>query len=185
MINYEGISYNLETIIEFRSLKLLLEALAKKQMEHNILFYGQNVNINKINNNDNINQENNIDKTETNINNENNKENNIENNFEKIWMEKINNSGLIKVFIESQKKLEEQNNFINELKNKIDSLEKNNETLIKEINETKQIIIQNKEKEDHKEKEKEKEIIKDTNEINKEEEKKEIEKIRTQKKKKK
>ena len=181
MINYEGISYNLETIIEFRSLKLLLEALAKKQMEHNILFYGQNVNINKINNNDNINQENNIDKTETNINNENNKENDIENNFEKIWMEKINNSGLIKVFIESQKKLEEKNNFINELKNKIDSLEKNNETLIKEINETKQIIIQNKEKEDHKEKEKEKEIIKDTNEINKEEEKKEIEKVENDK----
>ena len=181
MINYEGISYNLETIIEFRSLKLLLEALAKKQMEHNILFYGQNVNINKINNNDNINKENNIDKTETNINNENNKENDIENNFEKIWMEKINNSGLIKVFIESQKKLEEQNNFINELKNKIDSLEKNNETLIKEINETKQIIIQNKEKEDHKEKEKEKEIIKDTNEINKEEEKKEIEKVENDK----
>ena len=181
MINYEGISYNLETIIEFRSLKLLLEALAKKQMEHNILFYGQNVNINKINNNDNINQENNIDKTETNINNENNKENDIENNFEKIWMEKINNSGLIKVFIESQKKLEEQNNFINELKNKIDSLEKNNETLIKEINETKQIIIQNKEKEDHKEKEKEKEIIKDTNEINKEKEKKEIEKVENDK----
>ncbi len=181
MINYEGISYNLETIIEFRSLKLLLEAFAKKQMEHNILFYGQNVNINKINNNDNINQENNIDKTETNINNENNKENDIENNFEKIWMEKINNSGLIKVFIESQKKLEEQNNFINELKNKIDSLEKNNETLIKEINETKQIIIQNKEKEDHKEKEKEKEIIKDTNEINKEKEKKEIEKVENDK----
>ena len=181
MINYEGISYNLETIIEFRSLKLLLEALAKKQMEHNILFYGQNVNINKINNNDNINQENNIDKTETNINNENNKENDIENNFEKILMEKINNSGLIKVFIESQKKLEEQNNFINELKNKIDSLEKNNETLIKEINETKQIIIQNKEKEDHKEKEKEKEIIKDTNEINKEKEKKEIEKVENDK----
>ena len=181
MINYEGISYNLETIIEFRSLKLLLEALAKKQMEHNILFYGQNVNINKINNNDNINQENNIDKTETNINNENNKENDIENNFEKIWMEKINNSGLIKVFIESQKKLEEKNNFINELKNKIDSLEKNNETLIKEINETKQIIIQNKEKEDHKEKEKEKEIIKDSNEINKEEEKKEIEKVENDK----
>ena len=181
MINYEGISYNLETIIEFRSLKLLLEALAKKQMEHNILFYGQNVNINKINNNDNINQENNIDKTETNINNENNKENDIENNFEKIWMEKINNSGLIKVFIQSQKKLEEQNNFINELKNKIDSLEKNNETLIKEINETKQIIIQNKEKEDHKEKEKEKEIIKDSNEINKEEEKKEIEKVENDK----
>ena len=181
MINYEGISYNLETIIEFRSLKLLLEALAKKQMEHNILFYGQNININKINNNDNINQENNIDKTETNINNENNKENDIENNFEKIWMEKINNSGLIKVFIESQKKLEEQNNFIKELKNKIDSLEKNNETLIKEINETKQIIIQNKEKEDHKEKEKEKEIIKDSNEINKEEEKKEIEKVENDK----
>ena len=181
MINYEGISYNLETIIEFRSLKLLLEALAKKQMEHNILFYGQNVNINKINNNDIINQENNIDKTETNINNKNNKENDIENNFEKIWMEKINNSGLIKVFIESQKKLEEQNNFINELKNKIDSLEKNNETLIKEINETKQIIIQNKEKEEHKEKEKEKEIIKDTNEINKEEEKKEIEKVENDK----
>ena len=176
MINYEGISYNLETIIEFSSLKLLLEALAKKQIEHNILFYGQNVNINKINNNDNINQENNLDKTETNNNNENNNENNIE----KIWIEKINNSGLIKVFIESQKKLEEQNSFINELKNKIDSLEKNNETLVKEINETKQIIIQNKEKEREKKekqnKEKEKEIIKDNNKINKEEDKKETEK---------
>ena len=180
MINYEGISYNLETIIEFRSLKLLLEALTKKQIEHNVLFYGQNVNINKINNNDNIYKENNLDKTETN-NNENNNDNVNENNLEKIWMEKINNSGLIKVFIESQKKLEEQNNFINELKNKIDSLEKNNETLIKEINETKQIIIQNKEKEDHKEKEKEKEIIKDSNEINKEEEKKEIEKVENDK----
>ena len=180
MINYEGISYNLETIIEFRSLKLLLEALTKKQIEHNVLFYGQNVNINKINNNDNIYKENNLDKTETN-NNKDINDNINENNFEKIWMEKINNSGLIKVFIESQNKLEEQNNFINELKNKIDSLEKNNETLIKEINETKQIIIQNKEKEDHKEMEKEKEIIKDTNEINKEEEKKEIEKVENDK----
>ena len=173
MINYEGISYNLETIIEFRSLKLLLEALTKKQIEHNVLFYGQNVNINKINNNDNIYKENNLDKTETN-NNKDINDNINENNFEKIWMEKINNSGLIKVFIESQNKLEEQNNFIKELKNKIDSLEKSNETLIKEINQTKQIIIKNKGKEQ--DKENEKEIIKDNNEIKKEEDKKETEK---------
>ena len=141
MINYEGISYNLETIIEFRSLKLLLEALAKRQIEHNVLFYGQNININKINNTDNLNQENNKDKTET----DNNEDTN-ENNFEKIWMEKISNSGLIKLFIDSQKKLEEQNNLINELKNKIDSLEKSR-TLLKEKKETKKIINQEKEKE--------------------------------------
>ena len=83
MINYEGISYNLETIIEFKSLKLLLEALAKKQIEHNILFYGQN--------NISINKENTGDKTDN--------DNNIE-NIEKNWMDKINSLGLIKVFID-------------------------------------------------------------------------------------
>ena len=169
MINYEGISYNLETIIEFKSLKLLLEALAKKQIEHNILFYGQNINMNKINNNEIINQGNNSDKTETN--NENNDANNIGYNSEKVWMEKINNLGLIKVFIESQKKLEEQNNFINELKNKIGSLEENNQTLIKEISDTKQIINQYIEKEKEREQNKEKEIIKDKDNEKKESEK--------------
>ena len=111
MINYEGISYNLETIIEFKSLKLLLEALAKKQIEHNIFFCGQN--------NININKENIEDKTE------NKDKNNNDENFEKIWMDKINNSGLIKEFIESQKKLLEQDKLINELKDRIESLEKN------------------------------------------------------------
>ena len=111
MINYEGISYNLETIIEFKSLKLLLEALAKKQIEHNIFFCGQN--------NININKENIEDKTE------NKDQNNNDENFEKIWMDKINNSGLIKEFIESQKKLLEQDKLINELKDRIESLEKN------------------------------------------------------------
>ena len=111
MINYEGISYNLETIIEFKSLKLLLEALAKKQIEHNIFFWGQN--------NININKENIEDKTE------NKDQNNNDANFEKIWMDKINNSGLIKEFIESQKKLLEQDKLINELKERIESLEKN------------------------------------------------------------
>ena len=111
MIIYEGISYNLETIIEFKSLKLLLEALAKKQIEHNIFFCGQN--------NVNINKENIEDKTE------NKDQNNNDENFEKIWMDKINNSGLIKEFIESQKKLLEQDKLINELKDRIESLEKN------------------------------------------------------------
>jgi len=167
MINYEGISYNLETIIEFRSLKLLLEALAKRQIEHNVLFYGQNININKINNTDNLNQENNKDKTEID-----NNENTNENNLEKIWMEKINNSGLIKLFIASQKKLEEQNNLINELKNKIDSLEKSR-TLLKEKKETKKIINQEKEKEkDINEEKKETETEKEKEQNNKEDKEK-------------
>lgn len=111
MINYEGISYNLETIIEFKSLKLLLEALAKKQIEHNILFCGKNnININK---NDSEVKIGNDDKSNT------------EENFEKIWIEKINNSGLVKEFIESQKKLLEQNKLINELKERIELLERN------------------------------------------------------------
>ena len=146
MINYEGISYNLETIIEFKSLKLLLEALAKKQIEHNILFYGQN--------NININKENLGDKND----NENSKVNNNEENFEKIWMEKINNFGLLKEFIDSQKKLLEQNKLINELKERIELLEKNKsrireERLIKKI--------ENRDKEKEKEKsEKEKMVNK-------------------------
>ena len=124
MINYEGISYNLETIIEFKSLKLLLEALAKKQIEHNIFFCGQN--------NININKENIEGKTEIDDKNNNNE------NFEKIWMDKINNSGLIKEFIESQKKLLEQDKLINELKDRIELLEKNknkirDDRLIKKI----------------------------------------------------
>ena len=100
MINYEGINYNLETIIQFQSLKLLLEALAKKQIEHNQLFYGQNITLN-INPNPLTNNENNKSITEQKpelI------KDNADLNFEKIWIEKINNSGLIKVFIDSQKK---------------------------------------------------------------------------------
>ena len=169
MINYEGISYNLETIIEFRSLKLLLEALAKRQIEHNVLFYGQNININKINNTDELNQENNKDKTEID-----NNENTNENNLEKIWMEKINNSGLIKLFIDSQKKLEEQNNLINELKNKIDSLEKSR-TLLKEKKETKKIINQEKEKEKENDLNKEKKETETEKEQNNKEDKEKTE----------
>ena len=169
MINYEGISYNLETIIEFRSLKLLLEALAKRQIEHNVLFYGQNININKINNTDELNQENNKDKTEID-----NNENTNENNLEKIWMEKINNSGLIKLFIDSQKKLEEQNNLINELKNKIDSLEKSR-TLLKEKKETKKIINQEKEKEKENDLNKEKKETETEKERNNKEDKEKTE----------
>ena len=148
MINYEGISYNLETIIEFKSLKLLLEALAKKQIEHNILFYGKNININNINNNSDINQE---------------SKNEAEKNLEKILIEKINQEGLIKAFIESQKKLKDQNNIINELKSRIDSLEKK-PTRIREKKETKKVVIHDIDKDKEK-----KEIIKeDKNNENKE-----------------
>ena len=153
MINYEGISYNLETIIEFKSLKLLLEALAKKQIEHNILFYGQN--------NININKENITEKTE-------NDNNNNTENFEKIWMDKINSSGLIKVFIESQKVLleknKEQDKIINELKDKIDLLEQN-QNKMKEERLSKRISLRGKEKD-----------INDIKDKAKEEEKKEEEK---------
>ena len=140
MINYEGISYNLETIIEFKSLKLLLEALAKKQIEHNILFYGKNININNINNNPDINKENNTNKTVINEN-----KNEDEKNLEKILTEKINHDGLIKAFIESQKKLTEQNNIINDLKNRIDSLEKR-PTRLREKKEAKKVIINKEDK---------------------------------------
>ena len=154
MINYEGISYNLETIIEFNSLKLLLEALAKKQIEHNILFYGQN--------NININKENITEKTEN--------DNNTE-NFEKIWMDKINSSGLIKVFIESQKVLleknKEQDKIINELKDKIDLLEQN-QNKMKEERLSKRISLRGKEKDinDIKDKAKEEEKKEEDNNNN-------------------
>ena len=131
MINYEGISYNLETIIEFNSLKLLLEALAKKQIEHNKLFCGQN--------NFNMNKDNKMENRDNNDNNIND-----EDKFDKMWIDKINNSGLIKEFIEIQKKLLEQNKLINEIKERIDLLEKNRSKL-REERLTKK--FQNKEKE--------------------------------------
>ena len=84
MINYEGINYNLETIIQFQSLKLLLEALAKKQIEHNKLFYGQNITIN-INLNELSNEENNKNITEQKPEVSNDNE---DKNCEKIWMKK-------------------------------------------------------------------------------------------------
>ena len=50
MINYEGMSYNLDAIIQFEALKKLLEVLAKRQIDHNIMLYGQKKEIIDINN---------------------------------------------------------------------------------------------------------------------------------------
>ena len=166
MINYEGVDYNLDSIIQFQfqALKQLLEALAKKQIEHNIALYGQNKNI-KININNNENQDN--EENEENDDNESNKENKEKNKKEnenktrddenKIFYEKIDNSGLIKEFIEYQKQLIEHKKLIEELKSKIEALEKEKEEKSENKNNltVEEDIKKEKEKEPEKEKEKE------------------------------
>ena len=126
MINYEGVNYNLDVIIQFQALKQLLEALAKKQIDHNLILYGLNKNI-IVNSNDSIPDEENINE-ENKKENESNRENNyILDNDNKNLAENINNLGLIKALIESQKQLIKHKNLIDELTSRIEALEKEKE----------------------------------------------------------
>ena len=126
MINYEGVNYNLDVIIQFQALKQLLEALAKKQIDHNLILYGLNKNI-IVNSNDSIPDEENINE-ENKKENESNKENNYTtDNDNKNLAENINNLGLIKALIESQKQLIKHKNLIDELTSRIEALEKEKE----------------------------------------------------------
>ena len=125
MINYEGVNYNLDVIIQFQALKQLLEALAKRQIDHNILLYGLNKNI-IVNSNDNIPDEENINE-ENKKEDDSNKENNIIDNDNKNLAENINNLGLINAFIESQKQLIKHKKLIDELTSRIEALEKEKE----------------------------------------------------------
>ena len=125
MINYEGVNYNLDVIIQFQALKQLLEALAKRQIDHNILLYGLNKNI-IVNSNDNIPDEDNINE-DNKKEDDSNKENNIIDNDNKNLAENINNLGLINAFIESQKQLIKHKKLIDELTSRIEALEKEKE----------------------------------------------------------
>ena len=125
MINYEGVNYNLDVIIQFQALKQLLEALAKKQIDHNILLYGLNKNI-IVNSNDNIPDEDNINE-DNKKEDDSNKENNIIDNDNKNLAENINNLGLINAFIDSQKQLIKHKKLIDELTSRIEALEKEKE----------------------------------------------------------
>ena len=123
MINYEGVNYNLDVIIQFQALKQLLEALAKKQIDHNIILYGLNKNI-FVNSNDNVPKEGENINEEIKNDDDSNKENNKLENETKIFEQNINNYGLIKEFIESKKQLIEHKKLIDELRTRIEALEK-------------------------------------------------------------
>ena len=131
MINYEGIEFNLDSIIQlqFHSLKKLLEAFAKKQLEHSILFFGQNNNF-TLNNYNNENPKTNEEKDE-NESDENfyieNKSYKITDNEKKPFYDKVNNSGLINEYIETNKQLIEHKQIIDELRKRIEALENYNE----------------------------------------------------------
>jgi chromosome segregation ATPase len=43
MIEYNGMNYNLDFLLQFKALKELLEALAKKQIEYDSMLYGTNI----------------------------------------------------------------------------------------------------------------------------------------------
>ena len=98
MIKYEGLSYDLDSLLEFHVLKKLLEALLKKQKLHDIILYGPDL-------------ENIISSPDD-----------IQNN-QKSEKEKIAAFGLIKEFIESQNKLKENSYAVKDLRERIEILE--------------------------------------------------------------
>ena len=160
MINYEGIEYNLDSVIQFQfhSLKKLLEALAKKQLSHNLTLYGPNKNISLFFDNERKDNEKIINKDEKKR--EENKKDIIKlDNPNKHYLEKINNNGLIEEFINSQKKLLEHKKIICELKYRIEALERD---IPKEKGKNKDEIINNIENKIEEEiEEKKEEMIKD------------------------
>ena len=124
MIEYEGINFNLDAIIQFQMLKQFLEILAKKQIDQTKLLYGTNKSVTKYNNL--LNNNNNIK-----INNKNkskfahkDNEEDINNEYNN-YVEKINNYGLINEFIDTQKEIIEQKKIINNLISRIESIEEN------------------------------------------------------------
>ena len=122
MINYEGINYNLDTVIQFQALKQLLEALAKKQIDHNIMLYGNNNKNIIINNKDNKSNETN----ETmNVNDKNENKDN-ENNNDKNKDNKDKDD-------KAKDKDKENQNISNENENKALSNENEDDKIIKEI----------------------------------------------------
>ena len=151
MINYEGIEYNLDSVIQiqFHSLKKLLEAFAKKQLEHTILFFGQNNNF-SLNNigkeNTNSKEEKEESESDDNIYIE-NKTIKIVDDEKKPFYSKVNNSGLINEYIETHKQLTEHKKLIDELRKRIEDLE----------NEKEEIIENNKKEDNKKEKDSKKE----------------------------
>ena len=119
MIEYDGINYNLDAIIQFQILKQFLEAIAKRQVDFNMLLYGKMMH--------------NYNDSDENIKNIkiNNKNSHLFNNLEKkkdnedkYYINKIKNSGLIKEFIESQEQLIEHKRIIDELISRVEDLEK-------------------------------------------------------------
>ena len=102
MIKYEGLSYDLDSLLEFHVLKKLLEALLKKQKLHDIILYGPDL-------------ENIITSGDNNQSTENN---------QKSVKGKIATFGLIKEFVDSQKKLKENINAVKDLKERVEILEK-------------------------------------------------------------
>ena len=154
MINYEGIDYNLDTIIQFQALKQLLEALAKKQIDQHIMLYGNNnenilifnneankdnkreeiMNINEQKENKNNDNENDKDKVNKNESHENDNKALSNEKEEEIIIKEIKDFGLMKVFIESQKQIIEQKKLIDELNSRIEALEKGKKIIKTKIN---------------------------------------------------
>lgn len=129
MINYEGIDYNLDTVIQFQALKQLLEALAKKQIDHNIMLYGSNnkniiINNNKDNKSDETMNVNDKKENKNNDNDKGNKDIDDKDNKDKDDKEKED---------KDKDKGKENQNKSNENENKALSKENDDEKIIKEI----------------------------------------------------
>ena len=140
MIDYEGINYNLDAIIQFQMLKQLLESLATKQIAHNKLLFGKDKN-HIINYKQNNNKEN-IISNKKNHSSFYKKSKDIEHDNNINFFENINKFGLIKEFIESQKQLIEHKKIIDELIKRIETIEDKNgikSNFITEIKEYKKI----------------------------------------------
>ena len=115
MIKYSGVSYNLDCLIQFQVLKQFLEALAKRQLNHDSMLYGSS----------HVQIENNLSENQ-NINGENINSNIITDNNKDISKRKYSQNDIMEIIDEYGLKegIKKNNNLINELYKKIEVLEK-------------------------------------------------------------
>ena len=121
MLKYDGINYNLDFLIQFQVLRQFLEALAKKQLNHDSLLYGNNY----------ILTENNINQSQnTNLNDFNNNkdisDSNSKDNIDKKESEKINDINEVIDLYGLKEGIKKNNDLILSLSKKIEELQKNN-----------------------------------------------------------
>ena len=121
MLKYDGINYNLDCLIQFQVLRQFLEALAKKQLNHDTLLYGNNYILTE----NNINQIQDSNLNDNNDNNEDINDKNSKDNIDKRESEKLNDINEVIDLYGLKEGIKKNNELILSLSKKVEELQKN------------------------------------------------------------